>query len=282
MLTLETLPALATSLATVLLANKAGLAANQPLPALSLRVRTVPIERRSVERYRAFFGFAAPLPIAWLYLPVQRAQLALINRSDFPLRALGLIHVANSISLIEPIDPAAGLGITVRVGQQKTRRHGRQFELVAELEQGGRLKAKLASTYLARTASAGRTPEASGAAAPPRRCEALTAIEVPAAMAWRYARLSGDWNPIHLHRWLARPLGLRQPIAHGMCVAALALASLEKQAGRSANRFDAQFLRPLPLGVRAGCFALEPAGPDEARAQVEVDGRCAQIVSARF
>ena len=34
----------------------------------------------------------------------------------------------------------------------------------------------------------------------------------------RYARASGDWNPIHTKKWVAKLAGFGAPIAHGLCV----------------------------------------------------------------
>jgi acyl dehydratase len=45
-----------------------------------------------------------------------------------------------------------------------------------------------------------------------------------------YARLTGDWNPIHVWPWAARALGLRGAVAHGMCVVEKALPALLEQA----------------------------------------------------
>ena len=42
----------------------------------------------------------------------------------------------------------------------------------------------------------------------------------------RYAGVSGDWNPIHLHALTARPLGFPTAIAHGMYTYARVVAAL--------------------------------------------------------
>jgi acyl dehydratase len=62
----------------------------------------------------------------------------------------------------------------------------------------------------------------------------------------RYAGVSGDVNPIHLHPLTAKAFGFPRAIAHGMWTAAHALAALQ---GRlpGALTFDVAFGRPLLL-----------------------------------
>ena len=62
----------------------------------------------------------------------------------------------------------------------------------------------------------------------------------------RYAAVSGDVNPIHLHPLTARVFGFPRAIAHGMWTAARALAALQ---GRlpDALTYDVGFGRPLLL-----------------------------------
>ena len=43
----------------------------------------------------------------------------------------------------------------------------------------------------------------------------LARWELPAGAGRRYARVSGDYNPIHLWALTARPFGFRAPILHG-------------------------------------------------------------------
>ncbi|MET0982850.1 MAG: MaoC/PaaZ C-terminal domain-containing protein, partial [Telluria sp.] len=66
-----------------------------------------------------------------------------------------------------------------------------------------------------------------------------------------YARISGDWNPIHLTRWSARLMGLPAPIIHGMHSLAKTCAALETVAGRPVASISVRFTAPVPLGEAA-------------------------------
>ena len=74
----------------------------------------------------------------------------------------------------------------------------------------------------------------------------------------RYAAVSGDRNPIHMHALTAKPLGFPAAIAHGMWTKARCLAALEP---RLPDSFTAEvaFRRPILLPGRVE-FSSRPAG----------------------
>ena len=94
---------------------------------------------------------------------------------------------------------------------------------------------------------------------------------VPADIGRRYADVSGDHNPIHLHPLTARLFGFRRAIAHGMWSMARCLAFYE---GRlpAAYTVDVRFKLPILLpatvalirrrrAVRAARHAVGQAAP---------------------
>lgn len=65
----------------------------------------------------------------------------------------------------------------------------------------------------------------------------------------RYAAVSGDRNPIHLHALTAKPLGFPRAIAHGMWTKARCLAALESRLP-DAFSVDVRFRKPILLPGR--------------------------------
>ena len=160
---------------------------------------------------------------------------------DFPLGALGLVHVRNAIEQLRPLD--AGEPLDLRVWAERLAAHprGRTVDLVAEAAAGGAVAWRGRSTYLRREGAGGGTAGAHDA--PP---EAAAVWRVPADTGRRYASVSGDRNPIHLHPLPARLLGQPGAIAHGMWTHARCLAAL---AGRLPDGFTVEvaFKRPVRL-----------------------------------
>ena len=70
---------------------------------------------------------------------------------------------------------------------------------------------------------------------------------VEADIGRRYAKISADYNPIHLSDITARLFGFKQAIAHGMWSKARCLAALQDKLPNSGYSVDVAFHRPLFL-----------------------------------
>ncbi|MGH2986585.1 MAG: MaoC family dehydratase, partial [Solirubrobacterales bacterium] len=126
-------------------------------------------------------------------------------------------------------------------------RRGRQLDLVTEASVGGEVAWLEHSTYL-------RPGEGSGGRAEPdsdRFADAKTSAiwELPGDIGRRYAAVSGDRNPIHLHSLAARLFGFPSAIAHGMWTCAHALASLDGRLGPG-HTAAVEFRAPLRIPGR--------------------------------
>ncbi len=172
--------------------------------------------------------------------------LELMAAGDFPFGVLGLVHVRNAIEQLRPLDASEPLD-AARVGRAawpRTRAGARSTSSprprrAAPLAWRGR------STYLHRERAAAADGASAGrAAAPP----ASAVWRVPADTGRRYAAVSGDRNPIHLHAVTARLLGQPAAIAHGMWTHARCLAALE---GRLPEAFTVEVAFKLPVRLPA-------------------------------
>jgi acyl dehydratase len=92
-------------------------------------------------------------------------------------------------------------------------------------------------------------------AEPPAAWEPVTEWRLGGDAGRRYAAVSGDYNPIHLWSWTARPFGFRRPILHGYCAQAMvAHALIEHRLGgdpAALRRLRIAFRAPLLLPGRA-------------------------------
>ena len=179
-----------------------------------------------------------------------------------------------------PILDTATLGFRCRIPPWETVEGGHQrFELHTEALLDGSVVWSEVLGFLARARrrqATAVTPEPE----PADLCPAsTTAWSVEGDIGRRYARVSGDWNPIHLSRLTARPFGFRRAIAHGMWTLARSLALVEGQAGRGISTATARFRRPLYLPAQA-CAVLGPIDSgcrfvlaDARRERVHLEGR---------
>jgi acyl dehydratase len=212
----------------------------------------VEIDREHLAAYDHVCGFrlGERLPPTYLHVVAFPLAMELMTRSSFPFSVLGLVHVTNVIDELRPV--ATGEQPSLRVWAEDLRAHrrGRQFDLVAQALVGDELVWTDRSTYLRRESGAGDNP-GRPEPEPEPPAEAAVRVEVPGDIGRRYAAVSGDRNPIHLHGLGAKLFGIRGPIAHGMWMKARCLAAFEDQLGEPA-RYTVRFKQPLRIPARAG------------------------------
>jgi hypothetical protein len=234
------------------------------VPRSEANVAELSIDPQHLEAYRRVCGFeeGTGLPCTYLHAVAMPLHLALLTGPDFPVRLLGLVHVANSIDAPYAVSAGDALALACFVEARAETERGQEFDLVTQFRRGGTVVWSETSTMLARRAPARGLRRAASA----RDDAGISAYAVedwhlPEDTGRRYARISGDWNPIHLARPTARLFGYRAPIAHGMWSAARCVASWERLTGRTAANLQLVFKRPmyLPAQVKFKLFA-EAAG----------------------
>ncbi|AGH45935.1 MaoC/PaaZ C-terminal domain-containing protein [Paraglaciecola psychrophila] len=55
-----------------------------------------------------------------------------------------------------------------------------------------------------------------------------TTWDLSSTLGRQYAKVSGDFNPIHLNKWLAKLFGFQQHIIHGMLTKSYCISALQK------------------------------------------------------
>lgn len=216
----------------------------------------VRIERDAVDAYAEVCGF--PLkdvaPLTYPHMVAFGLHMAIMSDPAFPYPAVGTVHVENSISAHRPIQ--IGEKFSVRTEAEPARRHpkGTVIDFVTTAHVGSELVWESRSVYLRR----GRGDEgAPFGTAFDDVAPTGTQWRLGADLGRRYARVSGDHNPIHLYPLTARALGFRRQIAHGMWSVARCVAQLENRLTEAAT-VEVSFRKPifLPATVAFGSAAL--------------------------
>ena len=76
-------------------------------------------------------------------------------------------------------------------------------------------------------------------------------LEVRDNTGWRYARVSGDFNPIHLTARTAQMFGFKQAVAHGMWSLGRCLAAAAPHLPKGKMQVDTQFKLPVYIPSQA-------------------------------
>jgi acyl dehydratase len=214
------------------------------LPDRELTREDVRGDPHALAAYNRVCGFRLrdELPATYPHVLAFPLAMELMAAGDFPFSPLGLVHVGNAIEQLRPVRFDEALDLRVRAVDLGPHDRGTQFAVVAEAAVAGEVVWRDRSTYLHREGKGGGSARRD-AAEPP----APSAIwRVPGDIGRRYARVSGDANPIHLHPLTAKALGQPGAIAHGMWTKARCLAALE---GRLPDAYTADVRFKLPLTI---------------------------------
>ena len=255
------------------------------IPDLDLRLEGVVADPADVAAYAKVCGFPLHdhLPPTYPHILAFPLQMAVMADGGFPFGAVGLVHVETRIEQHRRIGLDEELTIDVRATKLRPHPKGRTFSLLTAVTVDGETVWESVSTMLRRGKG---DEEARGEKSFP----ALPA-GIPASAEWklggdlgrRYAAVSGDRNPIHMHALTAKPLGFPSAIAHGMWTKARCLAALDSRLP-DAFAVDVRFRKPILLPARvefAGAEEIEGViafGVRDGKRQIpHLDGRLAPL-----
>ena len=213
---------------------------------LRLELPQLTIDRGHLAAYNEVTGFApngAEVPVTYPHVLAFPLHLDLMSDPSFPFRPMGVVHLANTITQHRPIRADETIAIEVAAGEQRPHSRGTVFEIVSDVLVGGDLVWTGTSTLLS------RGPGSDGATAdllPDPDVTPRTHWRVRPDLGRRYAKVSGDRNPIHLFKVTAQAFGFPRQIAHGMWAKAAALSELGHELP-DAFTVRADFRKPLVL-----------------------------------
>ncbi len=192
-------------------------------------------QRSSRRDFAAFFDLSGlptgeSLSILYPHTVSFPMLMAVLSHPAFPLPIWNVLQVRNRLTQHEAIAPDAVLDFTVRTGGRRVLEKGVEMDLHVSAETGGRIVWEAVNTFYAR----GRYGTAGAAQAEPGASPGVagtTATEwhMPEHGRWRFGRLSGDINPLHMSNWYARRLGYARAFTHpqraiGQCLGHLGAA----------------------------------------------------------
>ena len=220
------------------------------VPELELELAGVRADADRVAAYARVCGFSLrdTLPPTYPHVLAFPLHMAVMADGGFPFGAVGLVHVENRIEQRRPI--ALGEELTIRVRPTKLKDHprGRTFSLLTKVLSDRQIAWEGTSTMLRRgkADSAGTSTSDDRTQSEGEGPEASAEWTLGGDLGRRYAAVSGDRNPIHMHSLGAKPLGFPGAIAHGMWTKARCLAALE---GRLPDGFavGVRFRKPILL-----------------------------------
>lgn len=223
---------------------------------VDLEVRRIRLSAEHARRYREVCGVpdSATLPPAYLHVLAMPLHMQLFIARGFPVKVLGLIHLRNTIRVLDDVGVDAPLQLSVHFETMRLTDAGQEYDFTTRYERDGVLVWEEISTMFAR----GNTAPKEGAKRPalersmhPKEGTHTQTLEVAKNTGWRYARVSGDFNPIHLTARTAAMFGFKQAVAHGMWSMGRCLGAAAAYLPKGRFQVDTQFMLPLYLPSQA-------------------------------
>lgn len=221
-------------------------------PSVQLTVDGIHVDEAKLRRYSEICGFAPSrqLPMSYLHVLAFRLQMVMMLRRDFPVAPMGCIHLANTLRQYRPVEVGEAITLHCRLGENQLTDKGVEFNFICSAYIGQDKVWEDHSHYLSRMKTGVKKTD-KGPHPQPRQFEHCDLWPIRPAQARRYARASGDFNPIHLHNLSAKLLGFKRMVIHGMWSQAACIAALKDEVGER-SECGVEFKTPifLPASVQ--------------------------------
>jgi len=196
--------------------------------------------------------------------------MQLLTAKDFPFPLLGLIHLSNRIRVLRPMGGISRAHVSVRVHNLQPHPKGATFDLLTTLDD------QLGPLWEAESQMLCRGVKIEGEPVIEEWAPSQDMIEVarwtaPADIGRQYAKVSGDYNPIHLSAASAKLFGFPTAIAHGLWNKARTLAALSDHLPKANLEVAVHFRKPVRLPSDVTLLASEGGSSGELRLQGGTD-----------
>ncbi|MHC8316343.1 MaoC family dehydratase [Pseudomonas sp. LB3P31] len=208
----------------------------------------VDVDPKRLAAYRKVCGFAdtALLPPTYPHVLAFALQMQLLTAKEFPFPLLGLIHLSNKIRVLRPMGGVGRVRVSVQVQNLQPHGKGATFDLMTTLDDQLGPLWEAESRMLCRGVKLEGEP-VDEVLAPLLPMTQVAQWKAPADLGRQYAKVSGDYNPIHLSALSAKLFGFPTAIAHGLWNKARTLAALADHLPTANVEIAVQFMKPVRL-----------------------------------
>ena len=194
------------------------------------------------------------LPILYPHVMAGSMHMNMLSHKSFPIRLLGSVHLKNRIVQHKAIADDAIMEIRSEIGAYRLVEKGVEFDFTTDAYVHGEKVWEEISTYFQAGRFGGRenpSSEKSFELESLNQPQESGSWHVPNNRGKKYAKITGDYNPIHMSPIAAKLFGFKRDIAHGFGVLAEAIeySSAIEQAGgiEKSLQVDVVFKGPVFL-----------------------------------
>jgi len=238
----------------MLLAKKPSLIkSGDSYPRIEASIKNITLSKKHVNQFAKVSGFSQDidaLPLPYPHILAAPLHYSILNHKAFPLKLLGLVHISNSIKQHRKIGLNEAMDINCYIEDFDETAKGQIFHLQTVITIDDETVWEETCSFLARKKSNTKAKKSSKPRATnsSQNGNKTSSWEIPANMGRKFAKVSGDINPIHLSDISARLFGFKKAIIHGVWSMSRTMAELEPEVDQSRGvKLDVNFKLPVFL-----------------------------------
>lgn len=240
-------------------------------PTSAIQVDGVEIDKNNLAAYTSATGLRLgnEIPPTYFFVLAFPMIMDLMSRPDFPVPAIGAVHVSNVIEQSRTLTVDETYNIRCYGQNLRPHRRGLIVDMITEVTPEGENDVvwRQTSSFLAMGAKFAKDAELAVTTRGEDTGKVLPKPELPefkpnARWRWNrdnvnaYVDASNDHNPIHTSNVGAKLFGFPAVIAHGMYSAAAVLAPLEGKLP-GALRYSVEFVKPVVIPASVALWTIE-------------------------
>lgn len=191
---------------------------------------------------------AESLPFLYFAIVGFRLQMALLTHRTFPVPIWRMLQIRNRLLQHRALPRSASVDIELRLVALRVLSKGLEADLHMTVSESSSVAWECMNTFYAR-GSFGPANAVVGESMVPPEDRPLAEWTSPTTGAWRFAKLTGDYNPLHLIHGHARRRKFPRAFLHPQRVLGACLARLPQLAHRAPTSLDVWIKGPVPYGA---------------------------------
>lgn len=258
-------------------------------PRTRIELKNQRLDKNKIEKYKLICGFESGadnndsdyVPISYFQTLFTPVLGRFITSDAFPVNPLGLIHTYQSFCQTKPVSASEILDLSCVLTNVSHTQKGLESSFTLEVKTDNELVWQGISTFLTRKKGKKNKKD-------PKKdqkkdqvfLDQKESFSVPSNTGRRYAGVSRDFNPHHLHSIPAKLFGFKRAIAHGMWTLAKVLSSLDKSYNFTTGfgqdnslKVEAWFKRPVFMPANLALGYEEKTSPDPSFPEVDFELR---------
>lgn len=205
-----------------------GFDAKVGLPKIKATWTGAEVDSRALNEYLQVLNLEKSdyLPILYPHVMAGSMHMNMLSHKAFPIRLLGAVHLKNRIIQHKAIPDNAIMTIESEIADYRLVEKGVEFDFTTDVIVADEKVWEETSTYFQAGRFGGKdnpSKEKSFELTSLNSPESTGNWHVPNNRGKKYAKITGDYNPIHMSPLAAKLFGFKRDIAHGFGVLAEAI-----------------------------------------------------------